>query len=1334
MKELIPSAMVLPALPHHLDQICNRFEAVWKAARAGEPRPRLEEFLTGAAELERRMLLIELLGVEVGYRRQLGETPALEEYQQRFPEVPPDLLADELVVKKMRAGEEPWDLTLAHPEGVGERALVTQGPLFGINLPGYEILGELGRGGMGVVYKARDVKLNRVVALKVILAGSHADSQQLVRFLAEAEVVAQLQHAHLVPIFEIGRHNDLPYFTLEYVSGGNLAQKLQGMPFPPAAAARMAEQLAHGVHAAHRHGIVHRDLKPANILLAEDGTPKITDFGLAKRVQSGVGMTVTGTIMGSPPYMAPEQADGKNRAVGPAADIYALGAILYELLTGRPPFKAATALDTLLQVCTDEPVPPRQFQSKTPKDLETVCLKCLHKEPAKRYATAQALAEDLARFQMGKPVLARPVGRSERTWRWCRRNPVVAGLTGAVMLVLVLGSLVSWALTILALGEKKRADMQTELARDSNADAQAKAREARSQQAEALIAQARGIRTSHRPGQRFEALKALKEAKHIGDDLERPSAWFERLRNEVINALAMPDLHVTKAFDGLPEGTVDADLSVDFALYVHTDESGACYVRRVADNVQVARLPPEKERLALSRFIPVFGPQRLLTRWEFASRRCELWDLSPDEPVRRLDEPNAYAGFFNQDGSLFALSYYDGWIKVSSTDTGLSRFELAPTEIRREPFASLHPTLPIIAVCSYQSNLLQVRDLKSGAVLVSVRLPWRRSYPCLWSPEGRILAVSDANSGLIHLYSFNAAAAELTLRRALKGGENGGNFMNFNPAGDRMAIRGWNSQVGLFDIGTGRKLFGLPSSTVGTLRFDPTGQQLAGTRVGVLGRQIGVWSVGDSREFRILVHGGTERRYPDYFLPAVHPDGRLAVAGLKGGLALFDLETGRELHFVLEKYGGGNPCFDDAGNLFTSGLTGLYKWPVRPDPAFPGRLTIGPPDRLPFPGSNRSVDSSRDGGVIAQANFQTGGWAFQAGSEKAKLIEKGRCNWVSVSRQGKWVACGPHENGQVNVYDPATDERFWQSPIHSGSFCRFSRDGSSLLTNHDGGRALAVGTWAPGKRLGPGTPWDLSPDGHLAVVGDAEGIYRIVERATGRELARLEDPDQIAGSAVFTPDGTRLVVAGEDGLRVWDLRRIRAELARWNLDFDAAIWPPYPVLARDAPARAPLELDIAFNAQGQFIKGRDLLATDQVEGAIAAYRDAIRMDPNHMEARHYLAVVQKAHQARSSFSAKYLGGTLTVQEKHEAHELKLTADTIYIFDMESTAFDPFLKLEDAQGKLLAENDDIIPGVNLNARIVFAPKSDGTYRVVATSSSGVDVGAYSLRIRALTGNN
>ncbi len=363
-------------------------------------------------------------------------------------------------------------------------------------VPGYEILGELGRGGMGVVYKARQLRLQRTVALKMILNGVKADSRDLDRFRAEADAIARLQHPNIVQIYDVGETEGRPYFVLEFVAGGSLAEHLQNTPQPVRSAARMIEVLARAVHAAHASGVIHRDLKPANILLMDGGdgaadesgdpsplasrlasfVPKITDFGLAKcetgegKLPNRRGPTITGELLGTPNYMAPEQAMVPRQPVGPATDVYALGAILYELLTGRPPFTGETPLATVLQVLHNEPVAVTSLQPNVPLDLETICHKCLRKEPGNRYASALELAEDVKRFLRDEPIRARPVALMEKSWRWVRRHPLPAGLLAIGLLGPVAALVVLSVLSerLVRSGALESAAQQAELLEEAN--------------------------------------------------------------------------------------------------------------------------------------------------------------------------------------------------------------------------------------------------------------------------------------------------------------------------------------------------------------------------------------------------------------------------------------------------------------------------------------------------------------------------------------------------------------------------------------------------------------------------------------------------------------------------------------------------------------------------------------------------------------------------------------------------------------------------------------------------------------------------------------------------
>jgi tRNA A-37 threonylcarbamoyl transferase component Bud32 len=458
-----------PSLSPAALDLLDRFDSLWLH---GE-RPDLDAILASCPNHERLPVQVEMIHADLEFRIKAGEDARTEEYLKRYPalaalsEIVSGLITAEFRLRSRRgtvdlAGfamrfpnhaalieqlelEQASRMTLRHISlqdtvpPVQSTSAASSGPP---RVPGYEILSELGRGGMGVVYKARQTRLKRLVALKMILAGSHAGDAARGRFQTEAQAIAALQHPNIVQVHEVGEHEGKPFFSLEFCGGGSLERKLRGTPLPPREAAQLVETLARAVHAAHTHQIVHRDLKPANVLLAEDGAPKITDFGLAKKLDEA-GQTQSGAIMGTPSYMAPEQAGGKTSDIGPAADVYALGAILYECLTGRPPFKAANVMETLRQVLSDEPVSPRQLQSQTSRDLETICLKCLHKEAGKRYASAAALADDLRRYLNGEPIMARPVSRVERAAKWARRRPMITALLFLSAGLLALSALVA---------------------------------------------------------------------------------------------------------------------------------------------------------------------------------------------------------------------------------------------------------------------------------------------------------------------------------------------------------------------------------------------------------------------------------------------------------------------------------------------------------------------------------------------------------------------------------------------------------------------------------------------------------------------------------------------------------------------------------------------------------------------------------------------------------------------------------------------------------------------------------------------------------------------------
>ena len=372
---------------------------------------------------------------------------------------------DEAVDRTIRADKTPQDMTGIPSEGL--QTLATDVTLLPGELPmkggsadsgfrdfgDYELLEEIARGGMGVVYRARQLKLNRIVALKMILAGRLASEKDVQRFYKEAEAAAKLDHPGIIPIIEVGEHEGQHYFSMAFVSGPSLAKKLSERPFPPADAAELLIKLASAVQYAHEHGVIHRDLKPANVLLDDSGQPRITDFGLAKQLKADSDLTGTGQILGTPSYMPPEQAAGQMEKIGPASDVYSLGAVLYCLLTGRPPFKAERPLETLRQVLEQEPLPPRQLNGSIPRDLNTICMKCLEKDPPRRYRSATELGDDLQRFLNNEQILARPLSVMGRLHRWTKQRPVMtAGMSFAIGVTMLTAAIISAVISVTLMG------------------------------------------------------------------------------------------------------------------------------------------------------------------------------------------------------------------------------------------------------------------------------------------------------------------------------------------------------------------------------------------------------------------------------------------------------------------------------------------------------------------------------------------------------------------------------------------------------------------------------------------------------------------------------------------------------------------------------------------------------------------------------------------------------------------------------------------------------------------------------------------------------------------
>lgn len=529
----------------------------------------------------------------------------------------------------------------------------------------YELLTEIARGGMGAVFRAKQVSLNRTVALKMILSGQFASSEDVRRFHFEAQAAAKLDHPHIVPIYEIGEHEGQHYFSMKLIEGTSLAQAMRSQETRPTIrrAVEWMGTVSRAVHHAHQRGVFHRDLKPGNVLLDSAGEPHITDFGLARRVEGDSELTQTGLIVGTPSYMAPEQAAGEKQLTT-GVDVYSLGAVLYEMLTGRPPFKGESSVDTLLQVMAREPDSPRRWNSQVDRDLETICLKCLAKEASHRYDSAASLSEELDRWLRGEPIDARPVASVERTWRWCRRNPVVASLVGAVALSLVVGTVVSSILAFLANHHASAALESAKKANEARSDTELAREETLDQLGRSYFDQARALRMSGQPGRRWTALDLLKRAQDLRAR-ERPQnakpmaadagPSLLQLRNEAVEMLLLQDAREVGSFPGSPfpatfsaDGTLVATrrldgLSANFARGV-PKPGGRLF--EVSSGREVSSWDHESQNGGSLYAMSPDGQQLAVQGWHLSPEKKSLNHITifklplGKEVVKRLDWPH----------------------------------------------------------------------------------------------------------------------------------------------------------------------------------------------------------------------------------------------------------------------------------------------------------------------------------------------------------------------------------------------------------------------------------------------------------------------------------------------------------------------------------------------------------------------------------------------------------------------------------------------------------------------------------------------------------------------
>jgi tRNA A-37 threonylcarbamoyl transferase component Bud32 len=1050
---------------------------------------------------------------------------------------------------------------------------------WGRRIGDYQLLDELGRGGMGVVYRARQTRLNRIVALKLIRAGELANEEEVARFRAEAEAAAHLDHPHIVSVYEVGEHNGQHFFSMKLVEGGSLTGQSQTPKAPRQQpherAARLVATVARAIHYAHQRGILHRDLKPANILLDAEGQPHVTDFGLAKRIEADSSVTLPGAVLGTPSYIAPEQAAGVS-ILTTAADIYSLGAILYELLTGRPPFRGETALETLMQVREQEPKPPRAFRPQVDLDLETICLKCLEKEPTRRYGSAEALAEDLERWLAHEPIAARRATTLEHILKWTQRKPVVAMLVlglHVVGLAGLAGILWQWREAVAARKVAERAEADR-----------------REQLWQSLGQQAHFSRLSGRPGQRTSALAAIADAAAI-----RPSP---ALRNDALAALMLPDI-------GAPIWWQDAksfehpwcfDPGLDHYL-PHVEfaagAKGRLTVRRSSDHQIAADLG----EIASNPFAALFSPDGRLIAVRLFEGILWVWDWRAS---RRLAEVRcANAGHASWRWRDFDFSPDSRALYFGDTNGGVSLVEFktgAVTQVHKPGTARIVRASPSgRLLLTAHTNELQVWAMNPPRRLVATNFA---SFPrsgllgAAWQPNEELLALGFENHLMLwHWRSGTLAPCEL-LAPAYP------YEPVFNRSGDLLLVGGQ-----IWDVATRRPLLSA-GERLGSMIALSADERRIVFQIEKTG--FGVWEFLPPVGTRALLENPFVSSI--YLKPDISPDGRWFASLHPEGWRVWDAASGRVVARGTNGSASAVKFSEDGLALVTVARDGLKRWPLEAsaDSIQPPRLTIGSaqlvlagipesptsgvassPAPWPLALVSEPVLRVETGTITRGARF-----AALAGGGRVVVVDLARTTFFqplrlrspddvefTLSADGGWLVTGRHNRATQDVWDLAAGKHFGEISSPAYPACSFNPVSGQLavwnatefhLREAGTGRELRRFHWPAESLIAGLVHGSLAPDGRMVWCTTKDGQIALLDLASGQSFARLERPGGFAATSMCFDlrGGIALIASTYNTLREIDLTALRQELARLGLDWSDDR-PVAGDLSREAGVRRP---------------------------------------------------------------------------------------------------------------------------------------------------------------------
>jgi len=947
----------------------------------------------------------------------------------------------------------------------------------------YEILSEIARGGMGVVYKARQSKLNRIVAVKMILSGELASQEAISRFFTEAQSAATLDHPGIVPVYEIGEHEGKHYFTMGYIEGKSLAEKVTQGPLPPKEAAEMTRKIAEAIAYAHSKGVIHRDLKPANVLLDANGEPKVSDFGRARKIEQDSGLTRTGAVMGTPSYMPPEQAAGKTSQVGPLSDVYSLGAILYCLLTGRPPFQAANPLDTMMQVIEKEPVSVQTLNSGVPKDLETICHKCLQKDPAKRYGSAQEFADDLQRWLKGEPIRARAVSRSERAWRWIKRNPVLSGSIASAISAVILGSIASLWFGI----ESKRSEVR----------ALASAEESRRNLYSGHMNLAHRNWESNRVELARDLLsRQLPEVRNLVVDM-RGFEWY--YMDRLIN-LPWASFKGGAVFS--PDGT---RLAAGYgALKLWDVSTGQEILKQGWAEQDCVAFSPEGKYIAYSCF----------------KNEVSILDLSTGQETVKLQGHSdpVYSIAFSPDGKRLATGSMDKTIKLWNAASGLETATLQGHSDSVDCVA-FSPDGERIASASVGDQTVKLWDVSSGEETATINVQSFHSK-FVFSPDGEFLATTGRT---LKLWDVQTGVESM----ALKGISDEVTCVAFSPDGKRLAFGGNDSPTKIYNWTPGEEEVTtlIRSGPVRSLAFSPDGTRLLCDE--------SLWDCSIDQD-KVVLKG----HFDDVVCVAFSPDGKqLASVSNDQTIKLWDLSTGQE-KATLQRASATDGQVFKYWNLATGqesisiqGHSGhIYRVAFSPDgkglrSSF-GSTTAFSPDetRLAFVKFGKRIINLMD----VSTGKQTA--TFEGQTDNV--------NSVVFSPNGLQLASGS-EDGIIKLWSISSG-REMATLKHSSRILSldFRPDGKQLAS---GSMDCSIKIWnlATGENTvtlqgHTDTIFSMAftPDCKRLASASRESIIKLWDLTTGQETMTVKGSNFVA----FSPDGWRLATTSGSDILIYDAR------------------------------------------------------------------------------------------------------------------------------------------------------------------------------------------------------